>query len=156
MLCFALERQLLYLTKLIACCQELFYFSLLISFRFPLRVSLTILTSFVWFCQDLSLIHISFSATGQLWGNPLYNWQYHKETDYAWWTRRIAHSLKLYDIVRIDHFRGFDEYYAIPYGDKTAEHGQWMPGPGLDFFRTIEKKLGQLPIICLLYTSRCV
>lgn len=105
------------------------------------------------FTENHTPVHVAgcppdaFSATGQLWGNPLYNWQYHKETDYAWWTRRIAHSLKLYDIVRIDHFRGFDEYYAIPYGDKTAEHGQWMPGPGLDFFRTIEKKLGQLPII---------
>lgn len=88
-----------------------------------------------------------FSATGQLWGNPLYKWEYHKETGYKWWIRRIAYSFKLYDVVRIDHFRGFDEYYAIPYGDKTAEHGRWQPGPGILFFRTIEEKLGHLNII---------
>ena len=64
-----------------------------------------------------------FSATGQLWGNPLYNWEYHKETGYTWWLERIAHCFRLYDVVRIDHFRGFDEYYAIPYGSKTAENG---------------------------------
>ena len=61
-----------------------------------------------------------FSADGQLWGNPLYDWEYHTKTGYAWWMRRIAHCFALYDIVRIDHFRGFDEYYAIPYGEKTA------------------------------------
>lgn len=88
-----------------------------------------------------------FSATGQLWGNPLYDWEHHKRTEYAWWIRRIVHSLKLYDMVRIDHFRGFDEYYAIPYGDKTAEHGTWMPGPGIEFFRIIEEKLGRPNII---------
>ena len=88
-----------------------------------------------------------FSATGQLWGNPLYNWEYHKKTGYAWWMRRIAHCFRLYDTVRIDHFRGFDEYYAIPYGHPTAEHGKWMPGPGIDFFHTIEEKLGHLDII---------
>ena len=70
-----------------------------------------------------------FSATGQLWGNPLYNWEYHKETGYTWWLERIAHCFRLYDVVRIDHFRGFDEYYAIPYGSKTAENGCWQPGP---------------------------
>lgn len=64
-----------------------------------------------------------FSADGQLWGNPLYDWEYHKKTGYAWWMRRIAHCFALYDIVRIDHFRGFDEYYAIPYGEKTARNG---------------------------------
>ena len=88
-----------------------------------------------------------FSATGQLWGNPLYNWEYHKKTEYDWWIKRIRHCLKLYDVVRIDHFRGFDEYYSIPYGNKTAVDGTWMPGPGMDLFRTIEEKLGKLNII---------
>ena len=63
----------------------------------------------------------AFSATGQLWGNPLYAWDYHKKTGYDWWMKRVACCFKLYDIIRIDHFRGFDEYYAIPYGDETAE-----------------------------------
>ena len=88
-----------------------------------------------------------FSATGQLWGNPLYNWEYHKKTGYDWWIKRIRHCLKLYDVVRIDHFRGFDEYYSIPYGNETAIDGAWMPGPGMDLFRTIEEKLGKLNII---------
>ena len=88
-----------------------------------------------------------FSATGQLWGNPLYNWEYHKKTEYNWWLKRILHCLKLYDVVRIDHFRGFDEYYSIPYGNETAVDGTWMPGPGMDLFRTIEEKLGKLNII---------
>ncbi|MCI8834239.1 MAG: 4-alpha-glucanotransferase [Ruminococcus sp.] len=89
----------------------------------------------------------AFSATGQLWGNPLYDWPYHKKTEYAWWIRRISYCFRLYDVVRIDHFRGFDEYYAIPYGDPTAENGRWMQGPGIEFFRTLEKKLGRLQII---------
>ena len=89
----------------------------------------------------------AFSATGQLWGNPLYAWEYHKKTGYDWWMKRVAHCFKIYDIIRIDHFRGFDEYYAIPYGDKTAENGEWMPGPGMDLFRTMKEKLGDLPII---------
>ena len=88
-----------------------------------------------------------FSATGQLWGNPLYDWEYHKETGYAWWIQRIAGCFKLYDVIRIDHFRGFDEYYSIPYGDKTAEHGAWMPGPGMQLFHAIRRELGDLPII---------
>ena len=88
-----------------------------------------------------------FSATGQLWGNPLYNWEYHKKTEYNWWLKRILHCLKLYDVVRIDHFRGFDEYYSIPYGNETAVDGTWMPGPGMDLFHTIEERLGKLNII---------
>ena len=88
-----------------------------------------------------------FSATGQLWGNPLYRWEYHRKTGYAWWMKRIAYSFQLYDAVRIDHFRGFDEYYAIPYGEKTAVNGTWMPGPGIEFFRMVEEKLGHLDII---------
>ena len=89
----------------------------------------------------------AFSATGQLWGNPLYAWDYHKKTGYDWWMKRVACCFKLYDIIRIDHFRGFDEYYAIPYGDETAENGEWMPGPGMDLFRTMKETLGNLPII---------
>lgn len=69
----------------------------------------------------------AFSATGQLWGNPLYKWDYHEETGFAWWMRRLAHCFDIYDIVRIDHFRGFDEYWAVPYGDETAENGEWKP-----------------------------
>ena len=89
----------------------------------------------------------AFSATGQLWGNPLYDWEYHKKTGYAWWTLRMANCMKLYDVVRIDHFRGFDEYYSIPYGDKTAEFGHWEKGPGIELFQTLEKKLGKLNVI---------
>ena len=88
-----------------------------------------------------------FSTTGQLWGNPLYDWEYHKKTDYAWWVSRIEYSRYLYDIVRIDHFRGFDEYYAIPYGDETAENGKWKQGPGYDIFRAIKEKMGSMKII---------
>ena len=72
----------------------------------------------------------AFSATGQLWGNPLYDWEYMRKQDYAWWVERIRYCYELYDIVRIDHFRGFDEYYSIPYGDSTAEFGHWEKGPG--------------------------
>jgi 4-alpha-glucanotransferase len=89
----------------------------------------------------------AFSATGQLWGNPLYDWEYHKKTGYAWWIRRMANCMKLYDVVRIDHFRGFDEYYSIPYGDKTAQFGHWEKGPGMDLFRALEKNLGKLDVI---------
>lgn len=88
-----------------------------------------------------------FSATGQLWGNPLYRWDYHRETGYAWWIRRIAACTKLYDVVRIDHFRGFDEYYSIPYGDLTAEHGHWEKGPGIGLFDAVRRELGQVDII---------
>ena len=89
----------------------------------------------------------AFSADGQLWGNPLYRWDYHRRTDYAWWTQRMAHSFTLYDVVRIDHFRGFDEYYSIPYGDKTALGGHWEKGPGIELFRSLERKLGAKQII---------
>ncbi len=89
----------------------------------------------------------AFSATGQLWGNPLYEWEYHEKTDYEWWVRRITYCYELYDVVRIDHFRGFDEYYAIPYGDPTAEFGEWKKGPGYDIFKVIKAKLGNKPVI---------
>lgn len=89
----------------------------------------------------------SFAATGQLWGNPLYKWNYHKDTNYEWWIERIKYSFKLYDVVRIDHFRGFDEYYSIPFGEPTAENGHWEKGPGYDLFKAIKSKLGELNII---------
>lgn len=89
----------------------------------------------------------SFSATGQLWGNPLYRWEYHKETGYDWWIQRIAYCYELYDVVRIDHFRGFDEYYAIPFGNPTAEYGQWVKGPGYDLFQRMKEKLGDKAVI---------
>ena len=89
----------------------------------------------------------AFSATGQLWGNPLYAWDYHKKTGYDWWMKRVACCFKLYDIIRIDHFRGFDEYYAVPYGEKTAVNGRWLPGPGLELFQAVEAKIGGKRII---------
>ncbi len=88
-----------------------------------------------------------FSADGQLWGNPLYNWPYHKQTGYAWWVRRVRHALGIYDLLRIDHFRGFDTYWAIPAGSPTARTGKWEIGPGMDLFRALEAALGKLPII---------
>ncbi len=89
----------------------------------------------------------AFSATGQLWGNPLYRWDYHEETGFAWWMQRLAHCFDIYDIVRIDHFRGFDEYWAIPYKDETAEHGMWKPGPGYKLFEVMKKTLGNRAVI---------
>ncbi len=88
-----------------------------------------------------------FSADGQLWGNPLFDWERMKEEGYAWWLRRISFQFQLYDTLRIDHFRGFDSYYAIPYGATTARNGRWRPGPGIDFFRTVNKTLGKKNII---------
>ncbi len=89
----------------------------------------------------------NFSATGQLWGTPVYNWKKLKETGYEWWFKRIEHLLKLTDVLRIDHFRGFDAYYEIPAKDKTAEFGKWIKVPGFDFFKTLTKTMGTLPII---------
>ncbi len=88
-----------------------------------------------------------FSATGQLWGNPLYLWEYHEKTGYEWWLGRIRRSYELYDILRLDHFRGFDEYYAVPYGNPTAEFGCWKKGPGYEFFRTVKERLGKREVI---------
>ena len=85
----------------------------------------------------------AFSATGQLWGNPLYQWEYHKDTGYAWWIRRMEHCFALYDVVRIDHFRGFEAYYSIPAGAKNAMKGKWEKGPGLDLFDAIEEALAK-------------
>lgn len=88
-----------------------------------------------------------FSPTGQLWGNPLYRWDYHKNTGYKWWISRMEYCFRLYDVVRIDHFRGFDEYYSIPYGDETAKNGHWEKGPGIDLFRSIQQAIGQREVI---------
>ena len=90
----------------------------------------------------------AFSATGQLWGNPLYNWKNHTKTGYQWWIDRIRYQLTLTDFLRIDHFRGFDKYWAVPYGDETAISGKWEDAPGVNFFTTLEATLGyNLPII---------
>ncbi len=88
-----------------------------------------------------------FSPTGQLWGNPLYNWSYHKRTGYKWWINRIRTAAELYDIVRIDHFRGFESYYTIPYGSEDATVGEWKKGPNYELFRLAEEQLGKLNII---------
>ena len=88
-----------------------------------------------------------FSATGQLWGNPLYDWDYHRKTGYTWWLKRMKRCFELYDVIRVDHFRGFDEYYSIPYGDATAEGGAWKKGPGIELFEILKEKLGDKPII---------
>lgn len=89
----------------------------------------------------------AFSETGQLWGNPLYDWKYHRKTGYEWWMSRISYCYELYDVLRIDHFRGFDEYWFVPYGDRTAENGHWEKGPGFELFETMQKKLGPRKVI---------
>ena len=88
-----------------------------------------------------------FSATGQLWGNPLYNWEIHKKDNYKWWLERMESVLNQVDIIRLDHFRGFEAYWEVPFGNETAEEGQWIKGPGHDFFNAIKSQLGELPII---------
>ena len=88
-----------------------------------------------------------FSPTGQLWGNPLYDWDYHKKTGFIWWIDRLKRAVTLYDTVRIDHFRGFESYYAVPYGKKTAEIGAWEKGPGMALFEAVKSALGDISII---------
>ncbi len=88
-----------------------------------------------------------FSETGQLWGNPLYDWKQHKANHYTWWVKRFKAVLKQVDIVRLDHFRGFEAYWEIPYGNETAVEGRWVKGPGTDFLHAIKEQLGELPII---------
>jgi 4-alpha-glucanotransferase len=88
-----------------------------------------------------------FSATGQLWGNPIYDWKQHKKDGFQWWIRRFEASLELYDWIRIDHFRGFSAYWAVPYGEQTAENGKWIPAPGKALFKTLTKHFAQLKII---------
>lgn len=89
----------------------------------------------------------SFSADGQLWGNPLYDWDHMKITGYAWWIHRLTAASRMYDVVRFDHFRGFESYWAIPAGDATAIHGSWCPGPGMDFIRAVRNALPELDFI---------
>ena len=89
----------------------------------------------------------AFSATGQLWGNPIYRWKYHKATGYDWWMQRLEQMFRLYDVVRIDHFRGFDEYWAVPYGDQDAMGGKWCKGPGYALFKVMKERLGDREII---------
>ena len=89
----------------------------------------------------------AFTADGQLWGNPLFDWDKMKEDGYRWWLRRIKAQYRICDTLRIDHFRGFDEYYAIPYGEETARNGRWRPGPGLAFFRRVNEALDTPDII---------
>lgn len=88
-----------------------------------------------------------FSATGQLWGNPLYRWDKLAENGYDWWLARVQQTLKTVDIIRLDHFRGFEAYWEIPAGEETAVNGRWVPGPGADFFTALENELGELPLI---------
>jgi 4-alpha-glucanotransferase len=88
-----------------------------------------------------------FSETGQLWGNPVYNWQELEKTDFKWWIRRVEAILEYVDIVRIDHFRGFQAYWAVPHGETTAMNGTWLDAPGDEFFQRLDKQLGKLPIV---------
>ncbi len=88
-----------------------------------------------------------FSADGQLWGNPLYDWEYHGAQDFAWWVERVRHATELAHLVRIDHFRGFESYWSVPAGEDTARNGHWVPGPGDRLFDALRKALGHLPII---------
>ena len=89
----------------------------------------------------------SFTAEGQLWGNPLYDWDKMKKTGFAWWISRLAATAKMYDVVRLDHFRGFESYWSVPAGDKTAAGGCWKQGPGLDYIRAVQAALPDLDFI---------
>lgn len=88
-----------------------------------------------------------FSETGQLWGNPLYNWDVHRDDGYRWWLARMQSVLNQVDIVRLDHFRGFEAYWEVPFGNETAVEGRWVKGPGKDFLKAVQAELGELPII---------
>ncbi|TAF07349.1 MAG: 4-alpha-glucanotransferase [Nostocales cyanobacterium] len=88
-----------------------------------------------------------FSATGQLWGNPVYNWEELQKQDFKWWVQRFEAMLDYVDIIRIDHFRGFEAYWAVPQGEETAMNGEWVEAPGVAFFAAIKQKLGKLPIL---------
>lgn len=89
----------------------------------------------------------AFAADGQVWWNTLYNWDYHRSTGYEWWSSRLWYMFQMYDVVRIDHFRAFDEYFSVPYGSNSAADGHWEKGPGMDFFRTIEWRLGRKQVV---------
>ena len=89
----------------------------------------------------------AFTADGQLWGNPIYDWNRLKQDEYRWWIKRTSESFRIYDTVRIDHFRGFESYWEVPAGSKTAEPGQWVQGPGISLFDAITRELGELDIM---------
>lgn len=89
----------------------------------------------------------AFSDTGQLWGNPIYNWSYLEKTHYKWWIERIKGNINLYDVTRIDHFRGFESFWQIPYGESTAVNGKWVKGPGIKLFNAVKEVLGEVDII---------
>jgi 4-alpha-glucanotransferase len=89
----------------------------------------------------------AFSDTGQLWGNPLYDWRALRDDGYRWWVERLRRTLELFDIVRLDHFRGFISYWAVPAGEPTALHGRWRRGPGRDLFDAVGRELGALPFV---------
>lgn len=109
--------------------------------------------AFLFDKQTLDTIRVAgcppdaFSDDGQLWGNPIYDWKYLEDTNYAWWISRIRESLKLYDVLRIDHFRGFESYWSIPAGDDTARNGEWVKGPANKLFDAIKKELGDISVI---------
>ena len=88
-----------------------------------------------------------FSATGQLWGNPIYRWERIAEDRYSWWIKRFRAAFRMFDMLRVDHFRGFEAYWEVPGGDKTAQNGTWRKGPGAELFAVVENKLGRLPIL---------
>ena len=88
-----------------------------------------------------------FSKDGQLWGNPLYDWSYHEQTDYRWWIERMNNAVGQSDLVRIDHFRGFETYWSVPYDSATAREGDWVPGPADALFDAMHQALGSLPIV---------
>lgn len=106
-----------------------------------------------WLTEDRQPVCVAgcppdyFSATGQLWGNPLYNWEYLKETNYAWWFDRIKAADALFDITRIDHFRAFDSYWAIPFPAENAIGGSWLEGPGIEFFNKMKEAIGDIEIV---------
>jgi 4-alpha-glucanotransferase len=103
--------------------------------------------------KDLKPIRVAgvppdyFSPTGQRWGNPLYRWDVLAETGFAWWIERLRRASEIYDIMRLDHFRGFESYWAIPASEKTAVNGEWVKAPGLALFRALESALGPLPLV---------
>jgi 4-alpha-glucanotransferase len=88
-----------------------------------------------------------FSSTGQLWGNPIYDWKTHAASNYAWWIERLRATFQMFDLVRLDHFRGFQAYWQVPFGETTAKNGEWVTGPGIQLFEVVEQQLGALPLV---------
>jgi 4-alpha-glucanotransferase len=88
-----------------------------------------------------------FSATGQLWGNPIYHWDRMAADEYSWWVERFRAAFRMFDMLRVDHFRGFEAYWEVPGGERTAQNGKWIKGPGIELFAAVEAKLGYLPIL---------